>query len=194
MRKLSINDWKMELEIYGKHERMGAFLEMYRASGFKIFTEREFFTLLGHIWTAPDCIWQYEGIFKNLLSPITNDEKIKKYLMEKSERAYFKALPDKFSVYRGYKIAKRKMGFSWTLSKKKAEWFAAVFNPNPLQQNFMGNPNLKTIPKVVSGTVKKKDALAYKNARREKEIIVAPQFVSINGVYEVNDKTCQSKF
>jgi hypothetical protein len=77
--------------------------------------------------------------------------------MSAEDRKDFKKLPDTFKVYRGYIPGQNKGGYSYTLNKEKAKWFANRFDRNG---------------KVVERTVNKDDVFAYLNGRNEQEIII----------------------
>jgi len=86
--------------------------------------------------------------------------------MSAAERRTLAELPVEFPIYRGF-IGKRGEGLSWSLSRRKAVWFARRFSV----LTHLGQPRLMT------GTIKKKDVLAYFNGRKEKEIVVDPAAV-----------------
>jgi hypothetical protein len=77
----------------------------------------------------------------------------------KEELAVFEALPDPFTIYRGFAGRNRKSR-SWTLSKETATWFSTRWN--------------KPDPHVVSLKVQKSDVLFYSHVdgRNENEIIL----------------------
>ena len=81
----------------------------------------------------------------------------KEYLMSASDFRKYKSLSNEFIVYRGIQHNAKEEGFSWTLSKEKAEWFASRFNNHG---------------KVVKRKVHKKDVLAYIDDLGEQEIIL----------------------
>lgn len=92
-------------------------------------------------------------------------------MMNEEEREFFNALPDMVQIYRGCSLKEIESGafrFSWTLSKKVANFFA-----------FEYNRNLNTNCDVVEKTVPKSQLLAYFNEREEEEILyVAPHLSS----------------
>jgi hypothetical protein len=120
--------------------------------------EREpklYWELLGSIWVDSENIWQNQDRWKFLIE--TGPKKNREYFMSEEDRETFKNLPETLTVYRGYTPRKNKAGFSYTLSKDKAIWFANRFGKNG---------------KVIERTVNKKDIFAYKNDRSEQEIII----------------------
>lgn len=83
-------------------------------------------------------------------------------MMDDEERAVFDALPDLITVFRGYE-GEGEDGLSWTLSRERAEWFAARW------QGIHGEPQ------VVERLVPKTRVVAYLNGRSEQEVIVLPK-------------------
>ena len=81
----------------------------------------------------------------------------KEYFMSTSDFEKYKSLSDGLIVYRGIQHNAKEDGFSWTLSKEKAKWFASRFNNHG---------------KVVERKVQKKDIVAYINDLNEQEIIL----------------------
>lgn len=81
----------------------------------------------------------------------------KEYFMSTSDFEKYKSLSDGLIVYRGIQHNAKKDGFSWTLSKEKAKWFASRFNNHG---------------KVIERKVQKKDIVAYINDLNEQEIIL----------------------
>ena len=79
------------------------------------------------------------------------------YFMSKEDRKYFDSLPEQVVVYRGYLQGKNKTGFSYTLNKERAEWFANRFSGDG---------------KVYERTVRKDKIVAYTNRRDEQEVII----------------------
>lgn len=80
--------------------------------------------------------------------------------MSKGEQKKFNALPDKVIIYRGVNNPKYKYGFSWTLDKRIAYWFA---NRYENKESY-----------VYECTVDKKDLICYFEIRNEKEVIIDP--------------------
>jgi hypothetical protein len=78
------------------------------------------------------------------------------------EQSVCKKLPDTVKIYRGMNIHEHKggnYGISWTLSEKRADFFAHYFR----------NGNKESI--IVSIDVPKDKIIAYSSSRKEKEIL-----------------------
>lgn len=81
----------------------------------------------------------------------------KEYFMNELDFEKYMDLSDEFIVYRGVQHNATEDGFSWTLSKEKAEWFASRFSNHG---------------KVIERKVQKKDVFAYIDDLGEQEIIL----------------------
>ena len=87
----------------------------------------------------------------------------KKILMTPEEMEVYDSLPDTLTVYRGVSPGRVENGLSWTANKEKALWFAKRFRSR-------GRNGV-----LLSGTVRKKDVLAYLNRRSEDELVIYPK-------------------
>lgn len=97
----------------------------------------------------------------------------KEYFMDDDDRKSFDALPDKLTIYRGFKDKNSENGFSWTLNLKKAIWFADRFNDDGSY--------------VAKATVSKKDIIGYTDSRNEDEVIVVPEKINILKIVDSSD-------
>ena len=82
--------------------------------------------------------------------------------MSSYERRYYKRLPEKITIYRGISVSEYESGnygISWTLSKKKADFFS-TYKRNGVEKGI-----------TVKKYVRKKDIIAYISSRNEKEIL-----------------------
>ena len=70
------------------------------------------------------------------------------------------------TIFRGYGFH-NSHGWSWTISREKAEWFGNRFAKE-----------LGGIPRVATGKIKKSDIIAYFDGREEKEIVCDPKSVA----------------
>jgi hypothetical protein len=119
-------------------------------------SDEEYWKLLGSVWTDSENLWQYGRLPGYLVrSPRPGKEK----MMDEEEQAFLAALPEEFMVFRGHHGHNR-LGFSWTLSYWKAQWFA-----NRLNHRRQG---------VIQAVVRKQDAIAVLLGRGELEIVVDP--------------------
>lgn len=84
----------------------------------------------------------------------------KEVLMNAEELAYWKALPDEVTLYRGVSKGRKKYGISWTDNKDTAIWF---------KNRFLTDTSKGCLLKVVAP---KEHCLCYLNRRNEKEIVL----------------------
>lgn len=82
--------------------------------------------------------------------------------MEPEEQAVLDALPEAVTIYRGC-TKEGENGYSWTLDKTKAEWFAKRFSRSGAQ--------------LLEAQVSKDSIVAYLGRRGESEIVVLPEDV-----------------
>lgn len=129
--------------------RLEAFLEIMDSIHGK-----DYWSLLGEIWIDSENIWQNKSVWKDLLS---SEEPHREFFMTESDRKIFKALPEKITIYRGYTPRQNKNGYSYTIDKQRAEWFAKRFSTKKGE--------------VRERVVLKKDCIAYLGGKNEKEII-----------------------
>ena len=130
----------------------------YRLNGFMKIMDRlddsEYWSLLGSIWIDSENIWQVRDYWKQLL---TENRPFQKMFMSEEDLASYNSLPEKVTCHRGYKTGVNMRGFSFTISKNKAEWFAERYGGEG---------------EVISIMVDKEDVFAYTNQRGEHEVIL----------------------
>lgn len=86
--------------------------------------------------------------------------------MDHDERRVLANQPDTFTIYRGTEAPDGLgAGFSWTLSRERAVWFARRFD--------------KGEPTLITATVGRARVIAYLAGRGEEEIVVLPEHVTI---------------
>lgn len=130
----------------------------YRLAAFSVIdnllSNEQYWKLLGELWVDSENIWQNKSMWKEYLK---SDRPERRKIMSDKELAHLLSLPDTFTVYRGYLPRKNKNGLSWTLDKKKAEWFANRFSQKGL---------------VAQRVVKNSDCIAYFSGKGESEILL----------------------
>lgn len=129
----------------------------------KQLSDKEYWTILGAVYTQSENLWQQKRKLVRLLSA---DRPQRAFLMNGRERNYLAKLPSTLTIHRGYQY-RNADSWSWTLDPKKAEWFARRFE-------VLGGK-----PTVATGKAKKRDVIAYFSGRREKEIVVDPAVVKV---------------
>ena len=129
----------------------------YRLEAFTLIqsklTDTQYWKLLSEIWTDTENQWQGLTKWKQLLeSPRPN----RHYLMNEEEFNLLQSLSDEITIYRGCEPGLNENGLSWTLNKKKAEFFAKRFGKDGI---------------ILEKQISKSSVIAYLNGRGESEII-----------------------
>lgn len=97
----------------------------------------------------------------------------KSYLMSKREQKIFSELPEQVAIYRGVSDPQYIYGFSWTLYKKVAFWYA---------DNYENNNSC-----VYECVIDRKDILCYFDARNEAEVLIIPSELAKYELKEIYD-------
>ena len=140
----------------------------YRLRAFKQYADRlsdaEYWETLAEVWACIENIWQYRDDISKLL---TSKRPQRERMMDEKERKKLASLPDELTIYRGFIPGKNRNGWSWTLSKATAKWFAKRF------------ASLFGKGEVATGTCAKSDVIALLLGRKEAEIIIDPKKVKV---------------
>lgn len=149
-------NWGTVLYLHERPYRFEKFFEYYEN-----FTDKEYWELLGSIWTDSENLWQYNRLPLKFLE---QNRPGKENLMDEEEHEFLKKLPEQFVVYRGHQYINRN-GYSFSLSYSKAKWFAQRFSPKRSG--------------VISALCNRADVLAVFLGRGEFEIVVNPEKIKI---------------
>ena len=157
-------DWKTCVWLYERPYRLDAFLDIsWHLDG------PRYWDLLGQVWSDTENSWQNRDDWRKAL---TADREGREMMSDEDVRCVFDLPPEEGGllpmtrIYRGYRFGDALEGYSWTLDKARAKWFA-----NRLRQD--DHPS----PKVASGLVAKEHVIAYITGRDEQEIVVLPEHV-----------------
>ncbi|OJW27641.1 MAG: hypothetical protein BGO49_23115 [Planctomycetales bacterium 71-10] len=123
--------------------------------------DESYWRTVGGVFTSIDNAHQYQRVIRRLLK---SDRPGREHIMHEEERAALSGLPDVLTIYRGYGLPKCRKGWSWTTDPEKARWFA---------DRFAAIDEVK--PKVVRGTCRKADVIAYFTRRNESEVVIDPK-------------------
>ena len=122
----------------------------------KFLSKEDFSHFLRSMWTLVE--------YPNADPTVSNDEFLRYFLqadeedlMDEDDYKYYLDLPDELTVYRGVKPKGKVLALSWTLSEKKADWFANRFQPDG---------------SVYQAKIEKQYVLAYFNCRSEQEVVL----------------------
>jgi len=114
---------------------------------------------IGSVWVDVENIHRDDEIWNDIWGAVIDGIGNTHEVMDEEDRAIFEALPDSLTIYRGFREDGGEYGWSWTLDKVKAEWFAR---------------RSAGVPMVASATIPKRVALAYFGGRNEAEIVMHP--------------------
>jgi hypothetical protein len=143
-------EFECYLFLIEKPFRVKFFSDLVKHNKIKKFSKK-YWRILSSLWTGSENIFQNKELWDDLLKDKTNSH----FFMSKKDLNFFNSLENEFIVYRGYTHWEN--GYSYTLDKEKAVWFANRFGQNG---------------KVKEMLVKKEDVFAYTNSREENEIII----------------------
>jgi hypothetical protein len=125
--------------------------------------------VVGDAWRDSENIHQSTDEWLNLWR---SPSRRKRAAMNRADLDTWKALPAKLTIYRGVNCDDEfdaedaaLTGLSWTLSRKKAIWFARRGSSQPY---------------VATGTIFKRHCFAYFSDRNEQEIVVDPDWTNFS--------------
>lgn len=118
---------------------------------------RKYWRLLGELYTDCENIHQNANIWEELLFG-GYVKVLNKTFMGAQNAKLFKELPNEMTIYRGTQT-EYWQGFSWSLSKDKARWFANRYERS------------SNHPMLTTAKVNKEDILGYFDGRNEKEVV-----------------------
>lgn len=140
---------------------------------------REYWDLAGQVWVDSENCYQYEDEWYEIL---TADPTGREFMSSEDSRCVFTLTPEKGGllpetrIYRGFSHDDALSGFSWTLDRARAKWFA--------QRSAWRKGD---IPKVASATVAREHVIAYITSRDEQEIVLLPEHAVVEGVDELGE-------
>lgn len=141
-------NWQSFFITLDGHERQEAFQDVYEEM-----SPEDYWKNLGEIIQG-ECLYNDE--LKKLLTNKSKDLSLRHLMMPEEDKAILNNLSKTFSIYRGADESNPGQGWSWSLSKQIAYFFAKRFK--------------KGI--VIKGKCAKEDIIAYFNDRKEQEIVI----------------------
>lgn len=159
--------WRTYIAMHEKPYRLGALL--YATDRGLETSPTEYWSLVASVWIGSENIYQDLDNWRRVwLADIPEREAC----MSSDDRSMLAGLPDNVPVWRGTGYGTNVNGFSWTLDRTKAEWFATRRRAS---ESFL-----------VEGTVDKSEVFAYFGERNEREI------VSLNvRIASISDLNCR---
>ena len=170
------HDYDRFLSLHGHEDALAAFISIQDS-----LDGEEYWRLLRGVWVRAEQV-QPRDTWKDLLS---QHSEWRATMMTDEERADLASLPDQVMVYRGVGNPEHTHGFSWTLDRQRAEWFAYRFLGAPLAAMFRltnFDPQHRPEPTLITGQVAHADVIAYLQQRDEEEIVALPENVAIKSV------------
>lgn len=160
----SERDWRSYAFLHERPYRLDALRDLIDRGRAQL---GELWPVVGHVWADSENI--YESLDEWVELWRTNCRR-KRTVMRKEDRELFRGLPDTITVYRGVNCSDEwegveaiESGLSWTLSRKKAIWFA---------RRGTG------LPYIAAASVQKRHCFAFFSERKEQEIVVDPDWTT----------------
>lgn len=151
---MNTKDYHTYIWLHERPYRIEAFIRIE-----KNLKDPEYWKLLGLVYIDSENIHEFKEEWIKLLSSKRTGYQA---IMRPEDFSIYCTLGPRFKVYRGFRHMSFKKGFSWTLSKEKAQWFASRFGGTG---------------KVTSKVVPRYHILAYLDGRGEQEILLRPDRV-----------------
>lgn len=144
------------LTLFERPHRLGAFLNYCH-----LMTGPVYWRNLRWIYMDSENLHQDRRYWRMVL---TSKRRYRREMTAQEDRMALHEMPKTLTVYRGCSCFDDG-GFSWTLSRDKAEWFARRWKDSGMV--------------VLKGTVNKAKVIAYLTSRGEAEIVAMPEDVTI---------------
>lgn len=141
-----------------KRHRRDYLLDLIREHGVE-----NLYDAIRSVWTGVDFFADYHLLWCEVWAEVRDSVDGRRQVIHPDDREAFDALPDLLTVYRGFQRDEggEEYGWSWSLSRETAEWFA--------------RRRSNGVPMIATMTVNKSDVLAYFNDRNEAEIVLHPE-------------------
>jgi len=156
---LAAHEWSRFVFLHERPYRVEAFQEVQEN-----LSDRDYWPLLREVWCDS------ENIFQNAMQwweMLTTPRQRRTLFTPCEDRPALKKMPEMLHVYRGaqqIEMHGHYLGYSWTLNRDKAEWFATrLHRPSD------------GLAVIASADVLKEYIVGYINARGEQEIVVEPK-------------------
>jgi hypothetical protein len=162
-------DFKAYLWSFGGHERFKPFLEIEH-----LLSDKQYWKCVALVWSNIEVSSPNQREWLRLFE---SKRPHRELLISAAERRALAAMPDTLRIYRGYAKGRARRGISWTLSERRAHKFAN-YAIGPRRALLCGHKS-GGFGMVAPGQCHKRDVLAYFNGRREQEIVIRPENVSL---------------
>lgn len=169
---LQSGDWDGYLMLFGSHERLEGLLHIAD----EIEDAERYWRCVTDTWILCDAPGLAEDDWRYLFTDVYCSGKAS--MMSEAERTALAELPDPVPVFRGFTRDGGERGFSWTLDRKRAEWFALEFHNGP-RMEMLFEDAAGGHPRLAVGCVAKRDLIALLLEREEREVLALPEDVAI---------------
>jgi len=169
--RLRQKDFSGFIQTFSSHDRFKPFLKIIPK-----LSPAQYWKLLGEVWTE---IEVFQPDKQTWLRLFQSKRPNREFLMTSEEHEMLSKLPDIFEIWRGCGDVSGVYGLSWTLDKKRAEFFAdyAIGFRRKMLTGLKNQANVQ--PLIVKAKCQKADVLALFKRRGESEIVLNPQNVRI---------------
>lgn len=162
---LAEGNWHTYVFLHERPFRVDAFKRIA-----KRMSDENYWDLLSEIWIDSENIRENPTVWQGLLR---SRRPGREHMMSEADRALLAQFPETIEVFQGH-TDERDDGWSWTIDRSKAEWFARRF------------ADFEHADPVLSfGVAHKSDVIAFLTNRGESEILIPRSKVTICGVTKV---------
>jgi hypothetical protein len=140
------------------------------------------------VWMDSESIWGNRRIISKLLRFVEISPRGVRRLYSKDDWKKFRALPDRFKIYRGAKFW-NKCGMSWTTDIERAVYFATHHHHTGMACGLSPDQ----VGFVMEKTIAKSSILFFTDERNESEVILRRSTcgrISAEGMLQVAESTC----
>lgn len=160
-------NWSQIIWLHERAFRLDALLEVAQNLHEEV-DGKTFWSLAGEVWVDSENIWQNLDLWRDIFCDYEFWDR--DHFMDEHDRETMRlplnkgGMKNLVTVYRGYRHEEAVDGFSWSLNRDKAAWFArrAVADG---------------APKVAKGTLSKRDVIGLMSGRGELEVVALPEHV-----------------
>lgn len=167
-RSLKKRDFDFYLRKFSSEVRLNGLLAIEG-----LLTDAEYWPLLSGVWQTAETIHHAKRHWKRLLFC---NRPYRQMMMNDAERKELAAMPDTLTIYRGFTHKGGWKGFSWTLDRKRADFFATL--GNGLRREIYGLAGGR-MRSVATAKCCKGDVTALFNGRKEAEIVIDPMRIEL---------------
>jgi hypothetical protein len=151
------HDWKGFVWPHERPYRPDAVMQLIEEFGV---SGKQLWPVVGEVWCDTENVRHYFNFWRKIWSM---DDADRPLVMSDEERAALALLPERFEIWRGVNHEDAVRGYSWTLNRERATWYA--------------HRRFKGLPLLAIGSVKKADVLAHFLGRDEAEIVALSENV-----------------